>query len=203
MSKWDSVLISSSGYFIEVQRIHASVRIMLRVVSPDKFEQFIKYVLDHIKIDMKYKLIVCLELMSGSRISEILRLRKGDIVVKGDRVGIRIGVSKKRRSKERMLHRFGSLSPRVGMLLLKYVEGLRDEDLIFNLSRIKVWTMYRRMFDICPHALRHSFIIYCFEKRGMKIEEVVNKMLFSNMEMAMRYYNSRLELEDFDEFRDL
>jgi integrase len=152
---------------------------------------------------MKYKLIVCLELMSGSRISEILRLRKRDIVVKGDRVGLKIGVMKKRRSKERMLHRFGSLSPRVGKLLLGYVEGKSDDDLIFNLSRIKVWTMYRRMFDICPHALRHSFIIYCFEKRGMKIEEVVTKMLFSNMEMAMRYYNSRLELEDFDEFEDL
>lgn len=201
--KYDSVRASSAFMFMEVQRIHAKERTMLKVVNPEYFEQFINFVLGHPKINKKYKLIICLELCSGSRISEILSLKKKDIIIKGDSMALNIAVKKKRRDEERMLYRMGAVPPRVGVLLRQWIFSLQDDELLFNINSNKVWFQLRAMFDICPHALRHSFIIYCFEKKGMKIEEIVNKMLFSNWTIALRYYNTRIDKGAFDMFKEM
>lgn len=135
MSKWDSLKASSDRFFMEVQRIHAHKRIMLRVVNPDYFEQFIKFVMGS-RIELKYKLIICLELSSGSRVSEILGLRKKDLIFKDDKIALDIVVKKKRRGEGRELHRFDSVHPLVVKELRKFVFSLGDEDKLFTIQRL-------------------------------------------------------------------
>lgn len=199
MSKWDSLKASSDRFFMEVQRIHAHKRIMLRVVNPDYFEQFIKFVMGS-RIELKYKLIICLELSSGSRVSEILGLRKKDLIFKDDKIALDIVVKKKRRGEGRELHRFGAVHPLVVKELRKFVFSLGDEDKLFTIHRSRVWEMYGKLFGIGTHSLRHSFVIWCYEKQGMTIEEIVNKLLFSSNVMAQRYYNTRVDKGVWDMF---
>ena len=193
--KWDSIKSYSERFFMEVQRIHAHKRIMLKVLNPDYFEQFIKYAMSS-RIETKYKLILCLELSTGSRVSEILALRKKDLRFNGEKMALDISVKKKRSE----LHRLGTVHPLVVKELRKWILSLSPEDRLFQVHRSRVWDMYQKLFGIGTHALRHSFVIWCYEKQGMTIEEIVNKMLFSSNTMAQRYYNTRVDKDVWDMF---
>lgn len=202
--KYDSVKASSAFMFMEVQRIHAHKKILLKVLNPEYFEQFICFVLGHSKIENKYKLIILLELCSGSRISEILDLKKKDVIVDSEGgVTLKIMVKKKRREKLRKLHRMSKVHGRVGMLLRKWMLSLGDDELLFKTKQRSARVIYNSMFGISPHALRHSFIIWCYDKQGMKIEEIVNRMVFSSNTSAQRYYNTRVDVDTKDLFKDM
>lgn len=201
--KWDSLKTSSSHFFMEVQRMHARERINLKIVSPYMLEEFIGFVVEHKNIPPKYKLIICLELCSGSRVSEILDLKKKDVLFKGDAVAIKIGVKKKRREKEKMLYRMGAVPPKVASLLKTWILPMKEDEILFKIHRSNVYDMYQKMFGICPHSLRHSFIVYCFDVKNMKLQEITNKMLFANSENCLRYYNSRIDRDAWDLFENV
>lgn len=189
-------------FFTIGQRTAAKQKVNLKVVIPEKIEEFIEYVLSTKKVSTSYKLIVTLQLSTGSRISEILNLKKSDFKFQGDKAIAIIQVLKKRvKDKKASPHfRGGAIHPSIIPLLQEYIEGLNPEDKLFNVSRIAAWAKYQTMFGITPHALRHSWITYLFEIKHWDIAKVVGAMTFGEWRTALRYQTLNIEKDAWSMF---
>ena len=190
LRKWAFHKSTAENFFMEVQRIQAQKKSMIKVINPDLLMQFIDFVMASRKIENHYKLILTLQLTCGARVSEILNLTKEDIEFQGDKAAVKIRVLKKKGVEK---FRKGAVAPQVVRELKKYVWQLQPGEKLFKVSRKSVWERYQSMFGLTTHALRHSWVIYLFEKKDMKVQDVVNALQFSNWTIALRYYNTRID----------
>ncbi len=199
---WHLFRTRSEQFFTEGQRSGAKQKKIIKVVKPDKITEFIEYVLASKKINTTYKLIVTLQLSTGSRISEILNLKKSDIKIQ-DKNAIAIIEVLKKRAKEKKATptlRGGAIHPNIVPLLEKHLASCQGK--LFNLTRVAVWNKYQTMFGITPHSLRHSWITYLFEIKKWEIAKVVKNMQFAEWKTALKYHTTNIEKEAWDMFKE-
>lgn len=92
------------------------------------------------------------------------------------------------------------MHPSVIKLLRKLLDGLSDTDRLFTYSRKTIWLHYQNILGMTPHSMRHSWVIFLFEQKKFRIEEVVNELQFSNWTMALRYYNTVMDKNAYTMF---
>lgn len=194
---WHMFQLRVDSFFQDAQRLHAKKKPNIRILKPERLMEFLEFIIRSRKVPDTYKLLISLQLTTGSRISEILSLKKKDIRFKGNKAIILIDVLKKR---DTPLKRAGAVAPVSLPLLKRYIESLEEEEILFKLSRQAVWKKYKNMFGTNTHALRNSWITHLFEVKGYDVPKVVNTMAFANWRTALQYYNNNPEKQAWDMF---
>ena len=164
-------------------------------------EEFIAFVLRAKKIPLIYKLIITLQLSTGSRVSEVLKLCKSDLKFKDDKGIALIKVLKKRvkNGSKKVVYRAGAIHHSVIPLLQEYINSIEGDEL-FTLARESVWRKYKTMFGITPHALRHSWITYLFEVKHWDLPKVFTVMCFEEYRTVLKYQTLNVEKDAWEMF---
>ncbi|MEO0159773.1 MAG: site-specific integrase [candidate division WOR-3 bacterium] len=151
---------------------------MLKLKDIPKFDDVKKLwnnIKNNDKIDIKHKILLGFVMLSGCRISEILRIKRKDIDF--ERAIVRIRQSKKRKEFYREI-----IIPKDLLDLIKENKWWDG----FDFTRqnafyiVKKWTSYH------PHAFRHSFAIELLSKT--KNMEFVRRLLGHSNYNIIRYY---------------
>jgi integrase len=97
---------------------------------------------------------------TGIRVSELVGIRKRDIDF--ENFMLKIKWLKNRRYEERNI----PLHPEVKNLLVSYTRTMKQEDLIFGITRQRVWQLSKKYFGDNPHRFRHSFAVNWLRNNG-------------------------------------
>lgn len=188
--KWTLFKSRAEIFFERVQRTNAKKNTWITVVKTEDLSNFIAFIINAPQLTDDYKLMIAIQLTTGSRVSELLNLKKKDFKFKDGKAIALIDVLKKR---DREVIRYGLIATAVISLLQDKLNTLSDDEKLFKKSRTAVWMQYKEMLGMTPHALRHSWVNYLFEQKNRTTEQVVNDMAFSTWEMANKYYNTNPE----------
>lgn len=128
----------------------------------------------------KHKLLMQFLWMSGVRISEAVGLQKGKIDFQNYVMTVRW--LKNRKYKERVV----PLHPNLRDLLQLYCATLKNDDLLFGISRQRAWQLSVKYFEGHPHQLRHSFAVNWLRCGGDIV--ILHRMLgHSKIQTTMEY----------------
>ena len=141
---------------------------------------------------LKHRVLLCLIYSAGLRVSEVCKLRLGDIDF--DRKQIHVRESKNDRS------RFVVLSDLLIGGLQQYIEGAKPHDYLFNgrekgspLGHNAVQQSFRLAVkkaaikkDVCVHSLRHSFATHLLEQ-GVDIVTIKDQLGHAHIQTTMMY----------------
>ena len=203
--KWKNFQEQVAPFFEEVQRTGSDIHHNILVVKTEKYHEFIDFIVSTPKISDKYKLMIILQLSTGSRISEVLHMKKKDFTTVDDNTLVNIRVLKKRLTKTKKgttclvtpRERISAIHPKILPLLNEWLFSLKDEDYLFAnqstgkpYSREGVWEQYREMMGSTTHGFRHSRINYMLEEQDCSVVDIANHMQFSTVEVAYRYSNT-------------
>jgi len=202
--KWKIFQERIAVFFEEVQRTGADIKQNIKVVKTERYNDFISFIANTPKVADKYKLLIVLQLSTGSRITEVLHMKKKDIEL-GEDALVEITVLKKRLTREKNgvicdispKKRFSVIDEKVIPLLKEWLSSLADEDYLFAnpktgkpFSREGVWMQYQAMMGSTTHGFRHSRINHIIEEHDYSVEEVANLFQFASLGVAYSYYNS-------------
>lgn len=109
------------------------------------------------------KAVVSLLYISGARISEILSLRRENIIEDIESIQINI-ISLKQKKKKRETFYIQNERPLTFRrdtpfmnYILEYIKGVPKSEKLFNVTRFQVWYYIKRANMFCsPHCFRHS-----------------------------------------------
>lgn len=203
--KWKNFQEQVAPYFEQVQRTGSDINHNILVVKTERYNEFVEFLINTKKVSEKYKLMIVLQLSTGSRITEVLNMKKKDFLTVEDVTLVNIRVLKKRLTKTKNgttcsvapRERTSPIHPKVVALLKEWVFALNDDDYLFAnkstgkpYSREGVWQQYGQMMGSTTHGFRHSRINYILEEKGYSLEEVANLWQFSTVEIAFKYSNT-------------
>ena len=140
-----------------------------------------------------YKMLLSTMWMTGLRVTEIISIRKQDINWNDNLMRVRW--LKNRKFYERII----PVKRELKELLQLYTMKLKAEDIIFPISRQRVWQICKK-YDkrIHPHTLRHCFAVNCL-KNGMSIVVLSRLLGHSNINTTMEY----LRIVPLDQAKEL
>jgi len=141
---------------------------------------------------LKQRVLLCLIYSAGLRVSEVCKLRLGDIDF--DRKQIHVRESKNNKS------RYVVLSELICVGLKQYIAGAMPKDYLFNgrvkgepLSHNAVQQSFRLAMqkanitkDGCVHSLRHSFATHLLEQ-GVDIVTIKEQLGHAHIQTTMMY----------------
>jgi len=204
----------SQEFFIEMDDYQSDTRDKIKIVAPERYNDFIEFVLK-LRIKPQIKIIAILQISSGSRVSEILNLKRKHLDLNKQQITIKVLKKKKRKNKikfsewipptllklitppneDKIKLRHGAVNPKLIPLLTSWVEGLSPEDKIFSISRFGVLKAYKTLWGITTHSLRHSFITYMIEVRQRGWDWIMNHFYFTELKTAHRYFKQSTAIE--------
>jgi integrase len=125
----------------------------IKYLTRDEVRSIINEIKGH-----KEKFIFLFMWFTGSRVTEVINIRKKDIDFQNKEIKIRWLKNRK------YLYRTMPIHPQLNDLLTFTTQGLNQEDKVFPYSRQRVWQMVKKHFpkefSWChPHTLRHSFAV--------------------------------------------
>ncbi len=78
------------------------------------------------------------------------------------------------------------LHPAIRDLLRLYTTNMKEEELLFNMTRQRVWQLAAKYLEGHPHQMRHSFAVNWLKSGGDII--MLSRMLgHSNIKTTMEY----------------
>jgi len=155
-------------FLIESTRL-TGTRKPIRVIDPERFEDFIK-ALSQSDLPESEKLMVGILVTGGLRVSEGLGLRKWDFTEEDGLLYFKSNVLKKGSALKRLVLVHPTLQP----LIKKHLDSIRKYDLVLNMNRKTVYTHFRKIFgeDACPHSIaRHSYISWLLHEKKLSALE--------------------------------
>jgi integrase len=158
------------------------------VVSPMKFDEFLKILIKDISIPENLRLAIGISLSGGLRATEALSIRRFDCEIDPDgQVYIHIKVSKKRKPVTRPI----LVHPEVARLLKTVMMRKRGLEKIFDFGRSAYLKNIKRYLGqaLDLHALRHSHISMLILHQGMSIPEVSKLMEISVQVIQDSYFH--------------
>lgn len=146
--------------------------------------------LRNITLEPRNCLMLLVAMKTGARASELLAIKKADLIVNASSVMIR-GI---KGSYDREI----PISKSLFNQLVKYTKQFNDEDLLFPISYerlVQLWHLYRpskKKF----HALRHSIAITVYKKtRNLHlVKTVLGHKSITNTQIYLDYVETQLEL---------
>ena len=154
--------------------------------TPKKLPKYITQteissILERAKKDRYRNYILLLTLVrTGLRVSEIIKLRKRDII--NETIIVRQGKGKK----DRVIPLEKELSNILGL----YIDSLKPKSKLFSISdrqvRNIVYKYSPKDLEVHPHTLRHSFAIHCL-KNGMNIRNLQKILGHNNLTTTQVY----------------
>lgn len=156
----------------------------------------ISNMLDKSKKD-RYRNFILLMALSrtGIRVSELVKLRKRDIVE--NTIIVRQGKGKK--------DRVVPLESELENILGLYADSKSPREKLFQLSTRQVRNIVSKYspdgLDVHPHTLRHSFAVHCL-KQGMNIRSL-QKILGHSSLTTTQVYLDLIGKDVADDFRDV
>ena len=181
-------------FFMEADHLEAKTKQSIKIIRPEKFVDFLEYIVSAQKCPPSYRLIVGLSASMGTRISELLSLTKEDFIIKPDSAKARINIKKKRfKGKAVPKMRWGAIHPCLVPLLKEKLRQIHSRDKLFNISPSAVLKQLKIMFGITCHSLRHSAISYLITIKKWSPEQIKNQFHFENINTVLRYYNTSTE----------
>jgi len=137
---------------------------------------------------------------NGTRISEIINIRKGNIRVEPDFVHINTPVLKKRDSKwmrgppinRRSWENDARIAGEAWLanIILGYIENKGDEDRLIPYSIRTAQRRFDKYFNCTSHSFRHTRATHCFTELKMNMRQVAEWFRLSYKTLndwAMRY----------------
>jgi len=158
--------VELSKFLIESTRL-TGTRKAIRVVDPERFEQFLIALSES---DLEDKALIGILVTGGLRVSEGLSLRKRDFFAENGKLYFKSPVLKKGSALRRIVLVHPKLKPTIEQALGK----VRQYDLVFKVSRKTVWTHIKKIFgaDACPHSIaRHSYISWLLHEKKLSAHE--------------------------------
>ena len=158
-------------------------------------QEEISDILDKAKKD-RYRNYILLLTMSrtGMRVSEIVKLKKQDIV--NNTIIVRQGKGKK----DRVIPLEDNLSNLLGL----FTDSLKPRAKLFNVSERQVRNIvYKYSSDnVHPHTIRHSFAVHCL-KQGMNIRSLQKILGHNNLTTTQIYLDvvGKDVKEDFEKVK--
>lgn len=156
------------SFLIESTRL-TGTRKPIRVIDPERFEDFIKS-LSQSEIPESDKLMVGLLVTGGLRVSEGLSLRKRDFVEDGGLLYFKSNVLKKGSALKRLVLVHPALQP----IVQKRLDNIRKYDIVLEMTRKTVYNHVRKIFGdkACPHSIaRHSYISWLLHEKKLNALE--------------------------------
>lgn len=101
----------------------------------------------------RHRMMLTFMWMTGCRITEVCTLRKRDIDFSNFTVQIRWLKSRKYHFRRIPMH------PNLKVLLELFVATMKEDDVVFPISRQRAWQLVHKYLDGHPHQLRHSFAV--------------------------------------------
>lgn len=171
-------------YFLISDRISSKTGKTAKVVDPQYFNEFLAELQNDPDLPLWFKATVACGICLGGRVSEILKLKKGQI--QEDGTVNELVVLKKRREG---ITREGKLHPTALSIIQAYLREnpKRPQEYLFKFSRQTAHRWVKTVFGTDFHALcRHSFISLLVDRNldGMKIARMLK---LSNVNVAYGY----------------
>jgi len=155
----------------------------LKYMSREEVHEFI----DSVK-GPKEKLLFIFMWYTGSRVSEVINVRKRDIDFQNKEIKIRWLKNRK------YLYRTMPIHPTLKQLLELTTAGLGLDDQVFPYSRQRVWQIFKKHryhpFDwVHPHTFRHSFAVNYLRQADSANDLVILRKLMghSSILTTMKY----------------
>lgn len=137
----------------------------------------------------------------GKRISEVLKLRRRDVWVKGEYFYARFTVLKKPGRKERpiekhYLKRIKTNHPYVKYVLACIPAELSPDDRLFPIGRTKAWRLLKKINpNVYPHFFRESLATSMAEQ-GASVFELMHWFDWDRAQTAVKYVKRGTKLTE-------
>lgn len=139
--------------------------------------------------DKDVQFLFAVSYANGTRVSEVLGLRKGDVEITDEFVYVKTPVLKKRRGD---VYRAPPIyikgEPWLANIIINYVKG--REGTLINYSKRTVQRRFDEYFDCTSHSFRHTRATHCFTVLGMSERLIAEYFRISPASLAdwiMRY----------------
>jgi integrase len=168
-------------FFLESKRLNSLKPLAL--VRSDRFEDFIRAVVNDESLDLAYKAFIICSISGGLRVTEALKLTKESFELHDGQLCYKVNVLKKRRPDTRWcrVHPIGQAT------VEKYVSEKIGP--LFSWTSNTAFVRAKRYFKvpgICNHSFRHSAIsYYLFEKN--KTNQFTAKLVHINSKIVDLY----------------
>ncbi|MGC8580006.1 MAG: tyrosine-type recombinase/integrase [bacterium] len=152
----------------------------------------INSMLEACKDNKRDHLLINLLWQTGCRITEALKLTKGDI--DSYNLSIKVLTEKRRNKKNKPVYRIIPISAGLSNELLNYILNYNIQDKLFNISRQRAFQIIRAIANktgiitkpIHPHTFRHSFAVNCISQ-GVPLPVVKDLLGHSSILTTMVY----------------
>lgn len=139
----------------------------------------VRYLLDLVT-DANHKMLFTYLWFTGNRVTEAISIKKSDLDFANYLITIRWLKNRKYNQRNIPMH------PNLRNLLQLYVSNLKADDLIFNISRQRVWQLCQRYAQANPHKFRHSFAVNWLKCGGSIV--ILSQILgHSDLKVTMEY----------------
>lgn len=159
-----------------------------RVVQPLKDIEDIRAIKEELRNTRNHQrnlLIFEIGLSTALRISDILQLRKKDVV--GGVVRVKTQKTK--------VYRTIELNGRVSRMLLGYVEALKDDDVLFPITYKSVWKLFRQAAeraeipDFATHSMRKTAAWHFYVRSGYDLRKTMYLLNHKETRETIAYLN--------------
>jgi len=156
------------------------------------YQEFQKLLMNTKDIDKR--ILLKIMWLYGLRVSEVLMLRKDDLIKKEDGYYLMITRLKKKKTRITVL----PLKFEVGFELENYINMFKIEDRIFKYTRQAIWSWLKNLSkrvlnrNIHPHMLRHGRV-YDLIKKGVHWAEIVKILDWEDPRLLLRYFHPSMD----------
>lgn len=188
----DTVKTQYRGFISIQNRVNSKEGRHVVAIQPDKFEEFLRALIDDSDISKEKKVLIAIALSTGHRVSEILSLQRCSFRMQNGKLYLITRVLKKKQRTERN----SVIHPTITDFVWRYVSEFPAFAKIFSIDRHQALYAVKvglgEAFD--THAFRHSLITYLLKKKNLSTRQVADLMKISERIVAIYAHPDASEL---------
>ncbi len=98
---------------------------------------------------------------------------------------------------------FAWVLPEIYDELQKFASTIKNDDLLFPISRVRAWQYANSILDCRTHTFRHSFITMMLEKEKFDIRDIMQKARHKSLQTTTTYIQKNVDYTMLKEIKNI